>query len=107
MTVFDTRPINCSHRLRDEERTAPRTCSNCGLGPCPFDRVIISHEFEKEVPSKFKKFTNTDSAEVYINVDMITYMYPYKDTTEIGVIGRTHPISVRGYVEDVLRKLEE
>lgn len=29
-------PVNCTHVLRREGRSYPRTCERCGLGPCPF-----------------------------------------------------------------------
>ena len=29
-------PVNCSTRLRLQNKAYPRTCARCGLGPCPF-----------------------------------------------------------------------
>jgi hypothetical protein len=28
------RPANCTYRLREEGKPYPRTCAECGLGPC-------------------------------------------------------------------------
>lgn len=29
-------PVNCSTRLRHQGLAYPRTCTRCGIGPCPF-----------------------------------------------------------------------
>ena len=29
-------PVNCSIQMRFQNKTYPRTCERCGLGPCPF-----------------------------------------------------------------------
>lgn len=34
--TLPTGPVNCTHVLRREGKSYPRTCARCGLGPCPF-----------------------------------------------------------------------